>query len=341
MLLPVKVSVIVPVYNAGKYIAQCIGSITRQTLMELEIIIINDGSSDNSLEIMNVLAKKDDRIIVIDKLNAGVSIARNEGIKIANGEYLGFVDADDWLQPTFFETLYEAVTTQQADWAICNINVVEGEREVSQRLQLKDEYVNIETCREEVLENFLEFDYDYSNWNKLYKTTIIREQAIFFKEKMVIWEDLLFNLYFLPFSGSMVTINQPLYNYRVHAGSVMNSSEKLFSVDYNMLYESVVSFYKKNELPGLIRIFRLNRLQTWKGNFIRFIQLKEKGMSFWSFFRNLKKETSVLDRDIYLYKNALPAKNSIGQFLLKKRLYGWFSFLTTSKVFAGKIIHKK
>ena len=102
-----KISIIIPVYNAEKYLAQCIESIIKQTYSNLEIIIINDGSTDRSLEICNFYKENDQRIVVFNQNNSGVSVARNKGLDISNGEFIMFVDADDWLNADFVESLYK------------------------------------------------------------------------------------------------------------------------------------------------------------------------------------------------------------------------------------------
>lgn len=108
----IKVSVIVPVYNVEKYLRECLNSLVNQTLKEIEIICINDGSEDSSLEILNEYASKDSRFVIINQENSGQSVARNKGLDVAKGEYIGFVDSDDWVDLNFFENLYsEAVKT--------------------------------------------------------------------------------------------------------------------------------------------------------------------------------------------------------------------------------------
>lgn len=102
----IKISIIVPVYNTEKYLKKCLDSLINQTLKDIEIICINDGSPDNSLKILKEYEKKDKRIKIIDQENQGVSVARNNGIKIANGEYIGFVDSDDYVDLDFYEKLY-------------------------------------------------------------------------------------------------------------------------------------------------------------------------------------------------------------------------------------------
>ena len=114
------VSIIVPVYNAAPYLKQCVDSLTNQTLKEIEIILINDGSTDDSLAVCVELASKDDRIRLIDKLNGGVSEARNDGLRAATGEHVGFVDPDDWVDADMYERMLATLTTAQADICICN-----------------------------------------------------------------------------------------------------------------------------------------------------------------------------------------------------------------------------
>lgn len=113
-----KVSIIIPVYNVEKYLEDCIKSISDQTLDDIEIICVNDGSKDSSLEILNKLAENDGRIIVIDQKNAGAGAARNTGIARATGKYLGFVDSDDLIYPTMYEEMYEKAEKTQADMVI-------------------------------------------------------------------------------------------------------------------------------------------------------------------------------------------------------------------------------
>ena len=115
-----KVSVIIPAYNVEKFLKKCVGSVLSQTLKELEIICINDGSKDNSLEILKKFEKENDNIIVIDQENQGVSVARNNGIELANGEYIYFLDGDDYLDKRFFEYFYENAKKNNSDLVILN-----------------------------------------------------------------------------------------------------------------------------------------------------------------------------------------------------------------------------
>lgn len=116
-----KVSVIVPVYNVEKYLEKCLETLISQTLKDIEIICINDGSKDSSLNILKKYALNDERIKIIDKHNEGLSAARNDGLNAATGEYIGYVDSDDWVDLNFYEKLYNAAKKYNAEAACANI----------------------------------------------------------------------------------------------------------------------------------------------------------------------------------------------------------------------------
>ena len=115
MNLTPKISVIVPVYNVEKYLRKCIDSLTNQTLKDIEIILVNDGSTDNSGSIIDEYAKQDKRVIAIHKENGGQSSARNMGLDIAKGKYVGFIDSDDWIELDMYENMYLALVKGNAD----------------------------------------------------------------------------------------------------------------------------------------------------------------------------------------------------------------------------------
>ena len=118
-----KISIVVPVYNMENYLERCIKSILNQTYTNLEVLLINDGSTDSSLELCYQLASIDDRIVVFDKVNGGLSDARNFGVEKASGEYIGFIDSDDDIEPRMIEVLYEMIKEHNADVSECNMNI--------------------------------------------------------------------------------------------------------------------------------------------------------------------------------------------------------------------------
>lgn len=206
------VSVIIPAYNAEKYIIRCIDSVRNQTYDKLEIIIINDGSTDNTLHILRKVEKEDKRIIIYNKENEGVSRARNIGLSIAKGRYVYFIDSDDYLDKTAIEKLYVAINDNNADMSICGFNVVyENEiKKVSfirkRNVCVIDEYL-IEMSKK------LYSVYYGALWNKLYDASIIREHAIRFKEDVSYGEDMLFNIDCLKHTYKVGIIDECLYSY--------------------------------------------------------------------------------------------------------------------------------
>ena len=148
MIKIVKVSVIVPVYNSEKYLSRCIESVLNQKLKEIELLLVNDGSTDNSLEICKKYAGIDNRIKIIDKQNGGVSSARNAGIDAAKGEFIGFVDSDDWINPEMYSNMYKKVKETGSDICICNFfedyfgYSIPNILKINKNILLKDDIIN-------------------------------------------------------------------------------------------------------------------------------------------------------------------------------------------------------
>lgn len=139
------VSIIIPVYNAKKYLANTLDSVIKQTYKNLEIILVNDGSTDNSKDICESYAKIDKRIKVINKENGGVSSARNYGLALAKGEYISFIDSDDFLVTDMIETLVNDIQNTNAEIAVCGYwHVTEEEYQKIRRTAINEEFVNVE-----------------------------------------------------------------------------------------------------------------------------------------------------------------------------------------------------
>jgi glycosyltransferase involved in cell wall biosynthesis len=225
----VKVSVIVPVYNAEKYIARCIESLLLQTLINCEFIFINDGSVDKSKFIIERYRKQDKRIILINQENQGVSIARNNGLEAATGEYIGFVDADDVVEKDMYETLYlTAKQNQECDVVLSNYeSEIEGHK-VTTRYQFpKNVVFNKEYIEQEVLPYFLQAEDLNTACSKLYKTKLLKEKQLKFPEKVTLGEDGLFNLQFFSNASTMLYIDYTGYHYKEVIGSATrNMAEK-------------------------------------------------------------------------------------------------------------------
>ena len=183
----IKVSVIVPVYNVEKYLRECLESLVNQTLKEIEIICINDGSEDSSLEILNEYASKDSRFVIINQENCGQSVARNKGLDVAKGEYIGFVDSDDWVDLNFFENLYSEAVKNNSDIAAASIRKVIYDK--LDKYIIKYDSVQTETDTDKKYKLAEIPDWNYT-CNKIYKTSSFRKTGLKFIEG-VYFEDVI------------------------------------------------------------------------------------------------------------------------------------------------------
>ena len=177
------ISIIIPVYNAESYIRRCLESVLSQTYKEIQVILVNDGSTDDTLSILEEYSRSDSRIQLINKDNSGVSKTRNIGIDISDGEYIGFVDADDYLEPEMYEKLYNAIKKTAADVACCgyyqDFDTYKYEISVADSL-LADNKTYYELCgTSNILGQYFRQDIRSGigdgNWNKLFRKDIISD----------------------------------------------------------------------------------------------------------------------------------------------------------------------
>lgn len=244
-----KISVIVPIYNVENYIEKCIESIVNQTYKNLEIILVNDGSEDNSVLICEKWLKKDKRIILFHKENGGLSDARNYALDRASGEYLVFVDSDDFIELDMLEKLYLAVTKNDSDVAICGFKNIYENYETSQYLTLNNE--KIVTGKSILKQVFTPLGYVYVVvWNKIYKKDIFKNLRF---DKGKIYEDEFINFRIFYNITKVTIVNECLYNYRQREGSIINSEFNIHKFYCNKEFQKLrIDFYKeKNDLELL------------------------------------------------------------------------------------------
>ena len=250
-----KVSIIIPVYNRESTIERCLDSILTQTYKNLEVLIINDGSTDRSGEIINAYALKDSRILAITKENSGVSDSRNFGLKAAHGDYIQFADSDDWLPERATELLVEALEKNRSDMVIADYCRVRG-RQLYQSGAIENagtltraEFAQV------MMEKASDFYYGVV-WNKLYRRKIIKKYKLQFSEELQWCEDFLFNLEYLKYTAKVEVIKEPVYYYVKTKGSLVSTQTtpgniirtKLMLYDYyKKLYESL-DLYEDNKL---------------------------------------------------------------------------------------------
>ena len=249
-----KVSVIMPVYNAEKYLEKSAASIMEQTLDELELILVDDGSLDGSGKICDMIAEKNPRVRVIHQNNAGVSCARNAGLAAAQGEYIGFVDADDMISKHMFSVLYRLAVQYECDLVSCRYCSLSG---VLWEIQTPDtiwiDSVDHPLSREEMDRVLLPAVYkgfDCSVWNKLFKREIIERENIQFKPELSIGEDYLFVLNYLAYTQRYYYTTQVLYYYYVREGSAIRSYRAGYMKNYYDLYKEkkrlILHYYKNS-----------------------------------------------------------------------------------------------
>lgn len=211
------ISVIVPIYKVEKYLDRCVESIVNQTYKNLEIILVDDGSPDNCPQMCDDWAKKDNRIKVIHKENGGLSDARNTGLKIAKGEYIAFVDSDDWIEKNYIQFLYKAILDNNADLSACDIRFVPDGEDV---IEANEDYnsSNVYDCEEALSQLIKGEGFRAVAWNKLYRQNIVIND---FFEVGKLHEDEFFTYRIFDKCQKLVYIDIPLYNYRQRSGSIM------------------------------------------------------------------------------------------------------------------------
>ena len=215
-----KVSIIIPVYNTQKYLKKCINSIIDQTYSNLEIILVNDGSTDNSLEICKEYEKIDERVFIISGENHGVSHARNMGIRKAKGEYLYFADSDDYLETDAIEKMIQGFEKADCELIIAGYNEVESEEKIVKKSwgksKLKSDDAKKLILDENGVGGYL--------WNKLFKLSLIKKFEIKFDETIYVWEDVLFVMEYLDKCKYVCLIDDIVYAYCRRAGSAVEYS---------------------------------------------------------------------------------------------------------------------
>lgn len=217
-----KVSVIVPIYNADKYLKECIESLLNQTYTNLEIICLNDGSTDSSTKICKELSETDNRIILIEKENTGVSATRNLGLKIASGEYIMFLDADDFLEPNAIEIALNTGIEYGAEIVQFGFfrNNKENKIKSTGNILAEEMQISIINYQKYFLPEYLKIFATRCVWGKLYKSNIIKN--VKFDIDTYFFEDGLFNLYVLENSPKIAYTTEQLYFYRYDANSANN-----------------------------------------------------------------------------------------------------------------------
>jgi len=302
-----EISIIVPVYNVEKYLGKCIESILTQTFKNFELILINDGSTDRSLEILNEYCKKDRRIIVIDKKNSGSSDTRNIGIDTSNGKYICFVDSDDWIEYKMIDETYKIIVENNSDMIISGI-----------RIDTIDEFGGITTNIN---------NYEFSNWstvesisnniinifpqalinsscNKLYNAQIVKKNNIKFINTNI-GEDTIFNLEVLKNIKSLIITDKSYYHYMRYANNITLTNRVIEDA-----YERYIVIHDK-----------MKKLFKFWGNYDSSIEEK---INITMFSQYLATSLKILNANNKLYPYNMK-KNLLNKGLRNKEIINTFS----------------
>lgn len=288
------ISIIIPIYNVEQHLNHCLNSVLKQTYTNLEIICINDGSTDNSINILNEFKEKDNRIKIINKQNEGLSSARNSGLKVFTGKYVFFLDSDDYIHPQTIEILHNSVTSTKTKISECNYTTI------NKKINSFKTYKKIPLKKiKNPLKAFSERKkyFTPSVWKRLYSKEIIKN--IFFIQN-IIWEDIPFSIEIYNKVDEISQTTLPLYFYYQNKNSISNTKHTKFKYDchfHNMLFINNLLKTKpkiKKKCIGLLTRRILNDLKEIKDDSLKkYIQKK---------FKNLYKEKIITYKGLELKK---------------------------------------
>lgn len=256
-----KVSVIVPIYNVEPYLRRCVNSILCQTLRDIEIILVDDGSTDNSASLCDDFAKADSRVTVIHQKNTGLSGARNAGLDIVTGEYVSFIDGDDSVLPRMLESMLDEALRYNADAVMCNIEMITDN---GSTLLYTPQNERIDLSCFDFSCYFIDYiskkRLGYNVCCMLYRASILRSCKLRFSDKMSFAEDIPFNLCFLAAAKSIKTLDTPFYLYYRRTGSLTTVVRTDYFEKYTLMMKIFLDFIKSEnyekyiakQLPGFL-----------------------------------------------------------------------------------------
>lgn len=306
------ISIIVPIYNVEEYLPKCIDSILNQTYKELEVILVDDGSPDSCGKICDRYAKKDERVKVIHQKNGGLSAARNSGLDCANGEYIGFVDSDDYIEPEMYEKLLEAIIKNKCAMSICNVNYVfEDGKIIPKNLKAKDEVFEFADAIREM--NTYE-KFDMGVWSKLFKKELF-ESIRFPVGKLS--EDFYIMYRIFDRAQKVSYISETLYNYLQRTSS-LTRNKKINHDFYKAAHDQMV--YLDQKYPELSVVGHVSYVSAILTVYDYYLKNKVKCPK--NFIKNsrktIRKNMSYVKKAEYLSKEK---RLQIGLFIFNIKLY--------------------
>jgi glycosyltransferase involved in cell wall biosynthesis len=247
-----KISIIIPVYNAEHFLERCLDSVLLQTLTDIEVICIDDCSQDNSFNILQQYAQMDNRLKCFsNEINIGQGLTRNKGLDIASGEYIAFVDSDDWIEPDMYEVLYSKSEIHKFDLICCNLiyDLPDGTSEYPKMPSI--EFISRDFLIEESIAPTIKYFSPNSPCDKIYKREYIEKLDLRFQsERVFMYEDKFFNLEILVSNPSFCFVPKVFYHYVVRHGSTMTSYRKDFVKRYFVMNEKIKTLFSLNNISS-------------------------------------------------------------------------------------------
>lgn len=248
------ISIIVPVYNMENYIDECLLSIINQTYSTIEIILVDDGSTDASGEICDIYQKRDNRIKVFHTENKGVLHAKNIGISNATGKYIGFVDSDDWIELTMYEKLYNNIIKNNSDICICEFSLFNMQNAIytRQRNPLAKGVYDISNIDNEIYRSLFSCDpekaVDLILWNKLYKSSLIKDNFKLVNDRLHYFEDISLCTLAVLEADKICVTDDALYFYRQRANSLCHSKDSRYLEQISIFYNTLLPYLNRSDL---------------------------------------------------------------------------------------------
>ena len=333
----VKISIIIPVYNVEKYLRECLDSILNQTFQDFEIICVDDGSTDKSLEILQEYKKKDDRFVILQQRHSGAGSARNNGIRLAEGKYIQFLDSDDYFEPTLLEEMYNHAEKFDADLTVCSSRKVDDEGNITETGS-PNFPINIDKVPMEQVFNRQDFKDEIFCllipvvWNKLIKKSFLEENHLEFPP-LKIYEDIAFMHSLVISAGRIAAFNKELVNYR------FNRPGSLVSTRSSHTIEAIKSCMYLGEFLKL-RGFLPEYENAYRKVFINHIRAEISYCNDDEYKRFLEEFKALMPEDWMKYQSAL-RKDYITPEYLKKFIGDKKVMLWGGSLFIRQVLEKE
>ncbi len=346
-----KVSLVIPVYNVEKFFRRCINSVLNQTLKDIEIILVDDGSLDNCPALCDEVSEQDSRVKVIHKKNEGLGFARNSGMKIANGEYIAFIDSDDFIDVNMMEVLYEIATKKHMQAVYCGVKIYNNSgRVIKERIEVNNytEFIGNTSCREIGLnmiapKNKNEYGYMPSVWHSIFNLSFLRANKLSFcSERQFKSEDIIFHIDFFAVANRIAFIPQSYYYYCYNG----NSLSRTFNTN----------LYERTRIQYLEMLRRLHLNNYNESDYIvahKYMLSKARGFLYYLALNNIPKNDKrplikrvINDTEIWTnlfhsnLKTILSFKLKLFYFIFKKKQIWIFDILNFITILKHKYLMK-